>query len=308
MRILISGAHGYIGSKLVARLRGAGHVVGVIVRRAPTFESAWTRGVDTLLWDMARPHAGEPPEGYDLLIHAAGANDIDSADPREALLATALSARHVVDFCREARIARVIYFSTFQVFGRSEGDVTEDSPVRCLNDYALTHWFAEQYLRMAERNGQLDCVVVRPTNVYGTPLDRDIDRWTLVPGCFCKAAVATQSIVLRSSGHQYRNFVHLDAVADAAHFLAQNFDRAKGRTCILAGDEVLTIRSVVEDVVAAYQRKFAAPCRLVIESNLPAHAAPLHITATNLPELGYRSPPVATVGEEIERTIDLLGR
>lgn len=308
MRILVSGAHGYIGSKLVARLRDAGHAVGVIVRREPTFESEWTRCLDTLLWDMTCPHAGQPPEGYDLLIHAAGANDIDSADSREALLGTALSARHAVDFCRKAQITRVIYFSTFQVYGRSDGDVSEDAPAHCLNDYALTHWFAEEYLRMAERNGQLDCVVVRPTNVYGTPLNRDIDRWTLVPGCFCKAAVASQSIVLRSSGHQYRNFIHLDAVADAVDFLARNFDHAKGRTCILAGDEVLTIRSVVEGVVAAYKRKLAAPCRLVIESTLPAHAAPLHITTTNLPELGYRAPAVATVGEEIERTIDLLGR
>lgn len=308
MRILVSGAHGYIGSKLVARLRDAGHTVGVIVRRDPTFESAWTRGLDMVLWDMAWPHVGRPPEGYDLLVHAAGANDIDSADSREALLGTALSARHIVDFCGKAQIARVIYFSTFQVYGRSDGDVSEDAPAYCSNDYALTHWFAEQYLRMAERNSQINCVVVRPTNVYGTPLDRNIDRWTLVPGCFCKAAVTSQSIVLRSSGNQYRNFVHLDAIADAVEFLARNFDRAKGRTCILPGDEVLTIRSVVESVVAAYKAKFAAACRVVIESTLPTHAMPLHITKTNLPELGYMAPSVATVGEEIERTFDLLGR
>jgi UDP-glucose 4-epimerase len=307
MNILITGAHGYIGGKLAASLRAGGHQVGAIVRRPPSFESAWTSGINVLQWDMTQEYRGEPATGYDLLVHAAGANDVDSVDPRKALLDTVLTTRNAIDFCRRSSIFRFVYLSTFQVFGTTEGLVTDDSPARCANDYGLTHWFAEEFLRTAARNGIVDHpVIARPTNVYGAPLDKRIDRWTLVPSCFCKAAFESHMISLRTSGRQYRNFVHLDAVVDAIAFLAENFDRAKGRAYIVGSSEVATIRDVVEMVMSAYERMFAARCDLRIESDEPRTASPLQVHANHLADLGYCPPFVPTVRAEIETIFNLL--
>jgi UDP-glucose 4-epimerase len=308
MRILVSGAHGYIGSKLVERLRSEGHEVTGIIRSPRRIATPWAGSVGTIVWDMTSPFAGEPPKGFDLMVHAAGANDVDSADMREALMGTALSTRNAVEFCRAAGIRRVIWFSTFQVFGANDGEVSDDSPVECRNDYALTHWFGEQYLCMAERNGWLDWAAVRPTNVYGAPLDRSIDRWTLVPACFCKSAFEDQEIVLRSSGRQSRNFVHLDAVVDSITYIAGHFDRAKGRAHIVAGPEVATIRAVAEQVLSAYVTRFGRECRLVVESEMPAQATELRVAAAGLDALGYRAPTAPTVADEIDNLFDLLSR
>ena len=111
---------------------------------------------------------------------------------------------------------------------------------------------------------------------------------------------------MRTSGRQYRNFVHLDAVVDAIAFLAENFDRAKGRAYIVGSSEVASIRDVVEMVMAAYERIFAARCDLRIESDEPRTASPLQVHANHLADLGYYPPLVPTVRAEIETIFNLL--
>ena len=306
MKILVTGAYGYIGSSLVSSLCAAGHQVGLIVRRQPSFESAWTAGLEMMVWDMTVSSREALRTHYDMLIHAAGANDVDSANPREALLGTTLTTCNAIEYCQRNDISRFIYLSTFQVYGATDGQVGDDSTPQCLSDYALTHWAAEEYLRAARRNGILDYVIVRPTNVYGAPLDKRVNRWTLVPACFCKAAFDSGKIVLRSSGNQYRNFVHLDAIVDTIMFLANNFDRAKGQACNVAGTEAMSIREVADIAIAVYENIFHRQCELVVESDEPRVASPLLVATDNLDELGFRSLPVPTVSDEINTIFKLL--
>ena len=51
-------------------------------------------------------------------------------------------------------------------------------PAAPANDYGVTHWFAEEYVRMYGRTGGPDHVILRPTNIYGAPAHRDVDRWS----------------------------------------------------------------------------------------------------------------------------------
>lgn len=65
MRILISGASGFIGSAVSARLRGDGHAVVALVRRAGSS--------DAITWDPAGGSIDQPAlEGFDAVIHLAG--------------------------------------------------------------------------------------------------------------------------------------------------------------------------------------------------------------------------------------------
>ena len=100
----------------------------------------------------------------------------------------------------------MVFFSTFQVYGTDlEGEIDENTPARCQNDYGLNHVFGEQYAEMYAREKGITGIVVRTSNVYGRFSTPFVDRWTLVPGCFCKEIKETGKIILKSSGKQTRN-------------------------------------------------------------------------------------------------------
>lgn len=313
MKILLSGGSGYLGNALIRRLITDGHQLALLSRHAlPTWA---TEGLPAerwreLRWDMAQPlseHALASLGGdWDLMVHAAGANDVDSASAAEALIGSALSTRHAIDLCQRLTVRQLVYLSTFQVYGRDHGAIDETSPLEPVNDYGLTHRFAEEYLEMARRTGKLDAVILRPSNVYGAPRHRDVDRWTLVPNCFCKEALERDEIGLRSSGRQNRNFVHHNTVADAVSFAATTFDRLAGRAYNVAGDETRSIREVAEMTCAIHQRRFGKPCRLNILSDAPRETAPLSVSDSALRAAGWNPPPAPDLAAEIDTIFTCL--
>ena len=127
MKIVISGASGLIGTPLVTRLRGKGHEVVRLVRRAPARGEAQ--------WD---PKAGflDPAslEGADAVIHLSGAGIGDKrwtdAYKREVLesrtLSTSLLARTIATLERKPRV--FLSGSAIGIYGaRDDEALTESS-------------------------------------------------------------------------------------------------------------------------------------------------------------------------------------
>lgn len=96
MRILVTGATGYIGGRLVPRLLEQGHAVTVLVRDVGRIEGrSWAGAVDVLCCDLLNPKlvVGQVPDGYDAayyLVHSMGSG----ASFKE------LDKRAAANFCR----------------------------------------------------------------------------------------------------------------------------------------------------------------------------------------------------------------
>lgn len=99
MRIVITGASGLIGTPLAARLRGAGHDVVTLVRRAPTApaELRWDPASGELGADVLR--ALDADGGVDAAINLSGAGvgaKRWTPDYREEVLLSRTSATHAL--------------------------------------------------------------------------------------------------------------------------------------------------------------------------------------------------------------------
>lgn len=177
MRVLVTGASGFVGSELLSHLLRAGHDVVAASRRplslAPTGAERLVAhaGLDL----EAGPAAWQPVlAGVDVVIHAAARVHVmsdDAADPlaefrRCNVDATLSLARLAV----AAGVRRFVLVSSIKVNG--EGTLPgrpydEQTPPAPVDPYGLSKWEAEQGLRaLAEETG-LEVVVVRPTLVYG---------------------------------------------------------------------------------------------------------------------------------------------
>lgn len=133
MKLLITGATGYIGQRLVCAAQTSGHQV-FIAGRAP----------GNIFFDLSKPQPVVLPEKFDAVLHLAAITSSSATNPDAEIGA----AEQLID-------AAVLQNSRF-IFVSSQAS-REDAPT----DYGRTKWQIEQ--RVLAVNGH----VVRPGQVYG---------------------------------------------------------------------------------------------------------------------------------------------
>lgn len=227
MRFLLLGGIGYLGGRLARHLKSNGHQVQITTRRPPADAPAWVCAdrVVQLDWNTA---AGLAPllEDADVAIHLAAADqEAATRDPLGAFqtsIATTWRLMQAADAC--ARTPAVIYVSTFHVYGRMSGHITETTPAAPVHPYALAKRFGEEVIELFRRTPgaprQAPALCVRLANAFGCPAGMEVSQWSLAFNDFCRQAVTQNTIVLKSAGAQRRNFITLADAARALEFLA----------------------------------------------------------------------------------------
>src|SRR5438132_10237444 len=103
MRILISGAGGFIGRHLISALPKE-HEVFAMVRNSSSRPLSGT-SAQWLEVDLARPlDQNELPDGIDVIVHLAQANVPFPASARELLAVNTVSSQNLLDYARYAGV------------------------------------------------------------------------------------------------------------------------------------------------------------------------------------------------------------
>lgn len=273
-RLWITGAAGFIGSRIALRAAQAGHPVLASSRQGIALLDR-TPGVHTRRMDVLDERTLPDRADADVLIHCATANDIVSRDFSAGTRLSVEGTRNVLEAALRAGIREVQFFSTLQVYGAEpEGEITEATPTRCESPYALNHHWGEEVCRYYAWQHGLQVALIRPANVYGVPDSPTVRRSTLVPMCFVKSVLAEGRIVLKTSGRQYRNFVSTDEVADICLHLAGNMPA--GVTVINAASNwTASIREIAQWVAGV-----RPGTGITVESALPASGKPLRVASS----------------------------
>ena len=166
----VTGGSGFIGGRLIERLRGDGHAVRALARSPAAAEKVRARGAEPVsgeLADRASLRAGA--EGCELAFHAAATlGDWGRRDDFER--GNVEGTRNALDACADAGVRRFVHVSTEAVLlaGEPLVEVDETAPLRPDSPalYSSTKARAEQLAVAANREG-FETVVVRPRFVWG---------------------------------------------------------------------------------------------------------------------------------------------
>ena len=220
MKVLVTGGLGNLGSWVTRALVENGHHVTTFSRQdrpiLADFRFERLFGDLRKIEDLTMLGAGRP---WDAVVHLASASDVVSSDTaKESLLINALGTRNLLDVLYsndEVPRTHFIYFSTFHVYGRTSGRITEDATsLDPKSDYASTHLFAEYYVKQFHYSRQVPFTIFRLTNGYGAPLDRTSTKWHLVLNDLCRMALQNQQITLRGDGSAQRDFIWFGDVCE----------------------------------------------------------------------------------------------
>jgi UDP-glucose 4-epimerase len=309
MRLLLTGGFGYLAGRIADTLADA-HTVVLSSRGVPAAARPWASKFEVRHCDVLEPasHAAAL-EGIDAVIHLASLDEREAeADPYRAIAVSAEGTRLLLAAARAASVQRFVFFSTFHVYGpTAPAVVDEEVPTRASHPYAIAHLAGEGFCRQARERGQ-DVLIVRPSNGYGAPNWLEVDRWTLAHNDFCRQAVRTGRIVLRSSGMQHRDFVGASDIAAATQLLVEAPREA-------LGDGVFNVGGRLSLAVYDVARKVQAQARELLKIDCPINR-PEPAASDSCPSVDFRVDRMAKLGYqprdwfdvETQRLFALLGQ
>ncbi|HMJ48433.1 MAG TPA: NAD(P)-dependent oxidoreductase [Ferruginibacter sp.] len=307
MKILITGANGFIGSYLASYFLQKGHEVIASSRRFnASTQTLLSKATQLELDVLDKEGLHKLTVSADVIIHTATANDIISKDTLKGIELSAVGTKNILDLAVKNNIPKVMVFSTLQVYGTDlMGDIDENSTLHYQNDYGLNHLFGEMYAELYSRQAKLNTVSVRPSNVYGRILTDSFNRWSLVPGCFCKEAIESGIITIKSSGLQMRNFVNLQNLSRAVDSILQHFP--DNYECYnLASSQPNTMVETAEKVKTVYEKLFQKPVQLNVTGTEPKETNHFKVSLKKLEALGFTEDENYTMETEIAQIFNYL--
>ncbi len=256
-KVFVTGATGYVGSAITARLVRSGHDVRALARgpeRAAAVEALGARAVIGRLGDPENLVA--EMKNCDVVVHAA----IDAADT-EAGDQSALEIIRTA--AQDGRVRRLLYTSGVWVHGDTRGAIVDETAP--LVPAELVRWRpTHEQAALDLSDVEVATIVFRPGMVYG-------GRRGALGGWF-QEAKEKGTITYPGDGAQRWGLVHRDDVADA-YALALEHARG-GERYLLVDESRLTVREMAEAVAtAAGSRAIPSDRRAVVETLGPYGAA-----------------------------------
>jgi CDP-glucose 4,6-dehydratase len=233
--VLVTGAHGLLGSWLVRALLQRGAQVVTLKRDEPAPDSLALAG---LTQEVSVVH-GDIEDAV-LIARVLGQYDIESVfhlaaqtlvgvantNPLATFETNVRGTWLLLNACREQEVGSVIVASSDKAYGsHTELPYSEDHALAATFPYDVSKAAADMIARSYWHTFGLPVAVTRCANLYG---GGDTHRSRLIPEAVC-AALAGRAPVVRSDGSPERDFLYVEDAVEAYLAIWAALERGEGR-------------------------------------------------------------------------------
>ncbi len=240
MRTFVTGATGFLGGRLLRRLRDRGDEVVALVRdpsRAARLDADLVKGD---LSDRARL-AGQI-RGADAVFHLAAVYKVGIPQSERAAMfeANVGGTARVLDAAVDAGVLRIVYVSTVNVFGNTHGRVVDETYERPGRDYVSTYDETKHLAHVVAKERIArgsPIVIVQPGAIYGPGDHSELGEQLEL--------ARTGKLKLLALAGVGVNAVHVDDVVSG---ILLAYDRGRIGESYVLGGEITTLRQMLQIV------------------------------------------------------------
>ncbi|ACO32382.1 MULTISPECIES: hopanoid-associated sugar epimerase [Acidobacterium] len=172
MKVLVTGATGFVGSHVAKELAAQGASLRLLVRKTSNLANLEGLNAETVTGDLMEPESLRTAvRGCEALLHVAADYRLWVRDPKQMYAANVEGTRALLQMAREEGVGRCVYTSSVATMAfREDGTIVDEATPVSVDDmvghYKRSKFLAEQVALEAAAAGQA-VIVLNPTTPIG---------------------------------------------------------------------------------------------------------------------------------------------
>ncbi len=249
MKVLVTGASGFVGRQLIGTLVKNGVKVSAIVRTP----AEQLKNIKLFVKELdALTNLQDALNGVDIVVHLAGRAHVmneDVLDPYKAYAEINIDAtRNLAEQAAASNVKRFVFLSSIKVNGEQVDDkaFTELSTPHPEDDYAKTKYEAELLLKKIAVATDMEVVIIRPPLIYGKGVKANFK--SLIKLSRLNIPLPFGAI------NNKRSMVYIENIVDFI-VLCMQHPKAANETFLISDDEDISTTSLVNNIREASKMK-----------------------------------------------------
>jgi len=240
MKVLVTGASGFLGGHLIEELVRRGYDVVGMIRKSSSRKILEELNVKLRFGDLQEPESlVDATRDVDVVVHlAAYYTFFGKKELYERI--NVQGTRFLLEAMIKNGVRKVIYCSTTEAIGPVRKPYAdEDVEPNPVYEYGRSKLRAENVVKEYGSKG-IDYTILRPSGIYGPRNVDDVSYWFITG--FAKNSIVSKFIV--GSGKNLVQFAHVKDIVQGFILALEKYDAARGRTYFVSEDKAYTYEEV----------------------------------------------------------------